>query len=297
MKKSSYKKILLLCIIFFGSYSEALAQTGEYVTLVDSLPGIEGSTNINEYIPAAITLAITVAAVLAFAYITFGGIMYATTDAISNKSKGKEYITNAIYGLLLVIGAWAILNTLNPETVKINLSIPQPSISTNNTGVGTGPTGAVYCPPCSKVNGLYPGYVMTPLQKKSDLDNRAAVGGFVTVNANACETGLTRGCTNMNNLPASVIRGVRNLASSCEGGCTLAITGGTEGGHAEHAPDQPIVDIRAGDFDRILSNAKQKVPKDGGRYNIVINGARMNVKYEGTGEGRSTGDHWHVVFQ
>ena len=128
--------------MIFSIFTTLHAAETPYTTLVDSLPGIEKTTTLSSYLPAVFNLSMGIAAVLAFVMITFGGIMYATSDAISGKSQGKEYVTNAIWGLLLVIGAWVILNTINPKILHFDLSIPKPNIP-------TAPTVTAVTPPCS----------------------------------------------------------------------------------------------------------------------------------------------------
>jgi len=86
-------------------------------------------TNLQTYLPGIIKFSIDIAAVLAFVMITAGGIWYATSDAIYGKDEAKNIIQNAIYGLVLVIGAYVILYTINPQTLQINLDWPKPDIS------------------------------------------------------------------------------------------------------------------------------------------------------------------------
>jgi hypothetical protein len=51
--------------------------------------------------------------------IVAGAIMYATSGAIDKKNLGKEMITSAIWGLVLLLGAFIVLNTINPELVEL----------------------------------------------------------------------------------------------------------------------------------------------------------------------------------
>jgi len=81
------------------------------------------STTLDRYLPSAFNLTVGIAVALAFIVITFGGVMYATSDALGKKSQGKEYIENALWGLLLVIGAYTILNTINPQILNFSLNI------------------------------------------------------------------------------------------------------------------------------------------------------------------------------
>jgi hypothetical protein len=83
--------------------------------------GEECQTTTSPYIRGVFILVIGLAGVLAVVKIIFGGIQYMSTDAFSGKSDAKETINNAIWGLLLVIGAWLILSTINPKLVSFNL--------------------------------------------------------------------------------------------------------------------------------------------------------------------------------
>lgn len=142
--KILYKKIILLSLLTLAilPITNIHAQVGDYVPLAP-LPGIETpeSTRLQSYLPAIFNLSIGVAAALAFIMITFGGIVYATSDSITLKSDGKNYIENALWGLLLVLGAYAILYTINPKILSFNLSIDSISISTSTPTVTSGPGG------------------------------------------------------------------------------------------------------------------------------------------------------------
>lgn len=80
-------------------------------------------TDINTFVPGLIKLAIGVAGGLAVIYIMVGGIQYMTTDAYTSKKSARETIEHAIFGLLLAIGAYAILYTVNPNLLKFNFEI------------------------------------------------------------------------------------------------------------------------------------------------------------------------------
>ncbi len=165
--KNFYKKafVLTLLVTTLVPVGFAMAQenTGEYVLLVSDLPGIEETTTLSEYLPAVFNLSIGIAAALAFVMITFGGIMYATTDAISGKETGKKYITDAIWGLLLVIGAYAILWTINPRILEFDLRINRPVQTAGGSAGGTvvgggagsgGGVGIDGCPTCTLIPRL-----------------------------------------------------------------------------------------------------------------------------------------------
>ncbi len=138
--------VFSLVVIFLGTFSVTFA-IGDYTVLVP-LPGIgesDGKTNLETYLPAAFNLAIAISAIMAFVMITFGGIMYATSDAISGKSQGREYVTDAIWGLLLVLGAYAILWTINPRILNFDLDVQQIDTTTPTATVSSGTVSQVRC--------------------------------------------------------------------------------------------------------------------------------------------------------
>jgi hypothetical protein len=95
--------------------------------------GKETCTNpcpFGNYLNIMIKLIIGIAAVLAMVMIVMGGIQYMTSDLISSKEAGKEQITHAILGLLLALGAFIILNTINPKLLSACLDkLPQATIT------------------------------------------------------------------------------------------------------------------------------------------------------------------------
>lgn len=125
---------LLLLIIF--SHFTTVVRADNY-TLLAPLPciGEENKcdqslkeTNLPLYLPGIFKFGIGIAVVMAFVMITFGGIQFMTSDAIMTKSEGRKKIENAIWGLLLVIGAWLILNTINPNILTFKLELIKPDV-------------------------------------------------------------------------------------------------------------------------------------------------------------------------
>ena len=80
------------------------------------------ASNLGKYLNIMISLFIGICAVLAVIMIVVGGIEYMASELPGNKGHGKERITHAIFGLLLALGAWLILNTINPDLLKTDLS-------------------------------------------------------------------------------------------------------------------------------------------------------------------------------
>lgn len=140
MKNSGQKffKTLLMVatvgVIFFTlflSVAPVSAQTLDYTPLAP-LPGIGGDgakvNDLASYVEAMFRLLIGIAAALAVIMIMVGGIQYMSTATISGKGEGLGKINHALMGLLLAIGAWLILSTVNPATLefKFNPAVPPP---------------------------------------------------------------------------------------------------------------------------------------------------------------------------
>ncbi|MHB1330681.1 MAG: pilin [Minisyncoccota bacterium] len=116
------KKLLFITLFVLPILS--LAQT-DYTPLapIPEITNNNGTTNINTFIPGAIRLTIGIASGLAVLFIIIGGIKYMSSDAWSKKDEGKKTIQNALGGLLLAIGSYVILNTVNPQLLNFNINI------------------------------------------------------------------------------------------------------------------------------------------------------------------------------
>jgi len=96
-------------------------------------PNIPGTSAANTGVPGIVTnfysFALMMAGILAFGAIVWGGIKYATGRGNPTaESEGKSWITNALWGLLLLAGAYVILYTINPQLVSLNVA-GLPSVS------------------------------------------------------------------------------------------------------------------------------------------------------------------------
>lgn len=94
---------------------------GEYEN--GQLKSIDVTTSLSDYLNGAIKFIITLAGGLAVIMIVVGGIEYMASDAVTSKEGAKQRIWRAIGGLLLALGAFAILNTINPNFVNGNLTL------------------------------------------------------------------------------------------------------------------------------------------------------------------------------
>jgi hypothetical protein len=66
--------------------------------------------------------ALLISGILAFGAIVYGGIKYAISAGNpSGQSEGTEWIKGALWGILLLAGAYLILKTINPALINLNI--------------------------------------------------------------------------------------------------------------------------------------------------------------------------------
>ena len=84
---------------------------------------ITGTTGLNLYINALYRLSISIAALLAVIKIVAAGAKYMLSDIITHKEEAKKDIQGALVGLLIVIAAVIILNTVNSDLTRVNFNL------------------------------------------------------------------------------------------------------------------------------------------------------------------------------
>lgn len=76
-----------------------------------------GTTEISgpaQYIKTIYGFGLSFGALLAMAMVVIGAVQYTISEAIPSKEDAKERITSAVLGLVLLLSAYIILNTINP---------------------------------------------------------------------------------------------------------------------------------------------------------------------------------------
>ncbi len=104
--------------------------------------------NLGTYVNNLIKVIIGLAAAMAVFMIVFGGIEWMMSDSFISKGEGKKKILNAIKGLVLLLGSYLILITINPDLVTIDFRLDKQTIKieySGDTNVGIPQTG-VSCP-------------------------------------------------------------------------------------------------------------------------------------------------------
>jgi hypothetical protein len=115
--------------------SPVLAFAVGTVTINPNIPGtqtVSATQGPGAFVANFYSFALLIAGILALGAIVYGGIKYAASAGNpSAQSDGKEWVLSAIYGLLLLAGAYIILYTINPNLVNLgSQSLPPVNLST-----------------------------------------------------------------------------------------------------------------------------------------------------------------------
>lgn len=223
--------------------------------------------------------ALGIAGALAIIRVVYGGILYVVSAGNTSKqSDARDIITSAIWGLVLLAGAYLLLNTINPEIVQLrNPSMATLPATTGVTNNPANPSFSSICPPTLDANLC--------LQEVSMEKNLQSYGIDIKSTGN-CDDPSNSHCTSLYGFPQSGMDGLINLKDNC--GCTMTITGGTEVGHDEHGFGKAIVDMS---FSPSLDSYVHSQISAG-------NSPKINTDYKGA-DGNSYRyevDHWHVRF-
>ena len=108
MKKTSLP-LIFFAVTIVATLSAPLIEAAAQI----SIPG--GNIPINEYISKLYTFSLAIGGILAVLMIVSGGILFSVSGAVDKQSEGKSMILSAIFGLVLLLGSYLLLNTINPE--------------------------------------------------------------------------------------------------------------------------------------------------------------------------------------
>jgi hypothetical protein len=103
-------------------------ELGSPIPGVTLSPATKNGTVVNapflaEYVNGVYRYLIGISLIAAIVMTVYGGFRYLVGSSLGDVKSGKKIITDAIAGMLIVLGAYMILNTINPAT--LNLSILQ----------------------------------------------------------------------------------------------------------------------------------------------------------------------------
>lgn len=182
-------------------------------TLSVPLPGMnQGVSGPAEYIRGVFLFAISAVGIVALTTLAVGGFMYvASAGNQARQEAAKEIIWGAIGGIIILATSYLLLNTINPDLLKIT----DPAIT-----VPAAPASGSAAPPTVAQSGT--------MTEKEARDKLQSAG--VSVNKSACSFSGQQDCTSLDNVRKVTIENVVKFKNNC--GCEVVITGGTESGHS-----------------------------------------------------------------
>lgn len=131
------KQLLLLSLLALVSFAPHVLAQG--FTALAPITGLTDDTTANSIINAGSLASffnnlykylIGLAATLAVIEIIWGGIEISTKDSVSKQSDGKERITQAIFGLVLVLSPVLVFSIINPSILNLSLNLPPIDLTT-----------------------------------------------------------------------------------------------------------------------------------------------------------------------
>jgi len=96
--------------------------------------------NIGEYLNFIFKFLIGLCAALAVIMLIISGITYMGDESVFGKTEAKSKMFSAILGLIIALGAYALLNTINPDLTGVNglnVSAAEIKISADDTSTGS----------------------------------------------------------------------------------------------------------------------------------------------------------------
>lgn len=107
--------------------------------LLAPLPGlslIDSTVTLGTYINTIVRLAIGLIVVFAVVMLVSYGFQYMTQGSITGKANAKEKIQNALIGVLIALGVFVILATINPNLLNLEPNIEEVSVSLQEISAG-----------------------------------------------------------------------------------------------------------------------------------------------------------------
>ncbi|MCX7616163.1 MAG: pilin [Patescibacteria group bacterium] len=307
------KKLFLIFLVIFifllggGIFEKVWGETTtfklEYPEFVDP----QKTKSPSEFVNKFYLYALGISSALAIMMIVYGGVKYAVNPGnTANQSEARDIIKSAVFGIVLLAGAYLILKTINPSLVNLSsppLKVLEPATSSTSTP---------NLPPTQK----------SPYFDSLDSSNDAVkifqmMGVGVSSSGNCYN--YSSNCTSFYKFPKGAA--CKLIEMKYGGASDIVVTAGTEPGHQTHGPFKGIVDLRTniqnqnsspgvtdsyilGKIGLTKEQLWQKVEEEKTRGSRTIflrfRGSDNNeYAYEAgvAGDGSLKNFHWHVRLQ
>ncbi len=181
------KTLVTLSFIALLLPAVAFAQRPLEYTPLEPIPGINqsGTADFPTFLKGIFTILLSIGGILAVGLLVYGGIVYMTSEISNKKSEAKRRIQAAVWGLLLLISSYLILNTINPQLLEFKFLNPSTTPS-NITTAQSQTTTTVSAPPGKVVDGtlslngeIFSAEKMSELQTFTDKCKQKDTNGYV----------------------------------------------------------------------------------------------------------------------
>ncbi len=108
----------LMVSVLYTCTSELFAAS-TYTPLV-GIPGISGTPSLPEYINKIYLLTIAIGVLIAIMRIAFAGVKYSMSGVVTDKASAKSDIKGVLLGLAILLLPALVLNTINPDLLRLN---------------------------------------------------------------------------------------------------------------------------------------------------------------------------------
>jgi|GEM_PF-2913956 hypothetical protein len=128
-----------------------------YTPLEPLKAGFASYRDFSDYLGTIYKLTITIGALIAVVMLVTGGVRYMLSEGFTDIDKAKLRIRSALWGLLVLVGSFLILYSINPNLLNFNLLIPSLKQQASNFNAATGGSNNTDTSVCSMVcpNGYY----------------------------------------------------------------------------------------------------------------------------------------------
>lgn len=108
--------------------------------------GVDPNSNFGDFLNTLYAIAIAIAALLAVIKIAIGGVKYMLSEVVTSKADAKADIRGAILGLLIILGAFLILGTINSQFVGGSIGDNLTQLQAQGAGGNATTTPTTHCP-------------------------------------------------------------------------------------------------------------------------------------------------------
>lgn len=276
---------------------------------------------LGDYINKIFQLAISILGILSVIMIIVAGVEYMTVESIYGKSAAKQRIIGAVTGLMLSLGIFVILHTINPQLLQINFgsnlsiaSVDEKPTQNKDGSYNIGSSGKIRP---FKVNGIIQkkGMPWKPentdnwktLRKENNI-NESIINDVYINKAECSKIGNSCTSTYFDEQSFKTIKsGLEKLQKDC--GCKLTISGGSEFWfHKTHGPNSTKIDIsnqikfgvKKQDLEKLAKTltdntyASLREAINSGKYrNVAVDYLKYVNIYAEDGDH----PHWHLTFK